>query len=49
MLERKGDIITKVGDNTKRNTIHPPIIKNVEVDSTIHTDEYRSYNGLNAL
>ena len=47
MLERDGDIIVKVVENVRRKTLHPLIEKNTEKGSTVHTDELRSYAGLN--
>lgn len=49
MLDRDGDIMTHVVPDTKRNTLHPLIVEHVEAGSTIHTDEYRSYRGLDKL
>lgn len=46
MLDRDGDVITKVVPDTKSNTLKPIISENVEMGSTVHTDEWRSYNGL---
>ena len=46
MLQRDGDIMMKVVPDVKKRTIQPLIEKNVEEGSTVHTDELRSYNGL---
>ncbi len=46
MLERDGDIMTKVVPNVRKKTLQPIIKKNVEKGSTVHTDELKSYNGL---
>jgi len=46
MLEKDGDIMTKVVPNVRRNTLQSIIEDNVEKGSEIHTDELRSYNGL---
>lgn len=46
MMERDGDVMTKVIPNTKRATIHAAITENVEAGSEIHTDEMASYRGL---
>lgn len=46
MLDRDGDVMTKVVPNVQAQTLHPIIADSVEIDSTIHTDELRSYNGL---
>jgi transposase len=48
MLDRDGDVMTKVVPDVKRDTLQPIIIANVEAGSTVHTDELRSYNGLAA-
>ena len=46
MLERNGDIMTKVVPNVKKKTLHPIIEQNVTAGSTVHTDELNSYKGL---
>ena len=46
MLERGGDVMAKVIPNVKKRTLHPIVAENVEPGSTIHTDELRSYWGL---
>lgn len=46
MLDRDGDVITKVVPDTTMYTLHNLIEENVGKGSTIHTDEYRSYNKL---
>lgn len=46
MLQRDGDVITKVIPNIRRNTLHPIIKKYVAPGSTINTDELASYRGL---
>ena len=46
MLDRDGDVMTKVVPNVKKNTLQPIIKENVKSGSTIHTDELRSYKGL---
>lgn len=43
MVERGGDIITKVIPDRKRSTVQPLIIRNVAKGSTIHTDEHTGY------
>lgn len=48
MMEKDGDVMTKVVPNVKRGTLQPIIAENVEAGSVIHTDELRSYNGLAA-
>ena len=46
MLDRDGDVMTKIVPDTTMHTLHTIIEANVEKGSTIHTDEYRSYNTL---
>ena len=46
MMERDGDVMTKVVPNVRKKTLQPIIKENVETGSTIHTDELKSYNGL---
>ena len=46
MIERGGDVMTKVVPNVKRRTLEPIIRENVEPGSMIHTDELRSYLSL---
>lgn len=46
MLERDGDIMTKVVPNVRRATLHPIIEENVKQGSEIHTDELLSYKGI---
>ncbi len=46
LLERTGEIMTKVVPNVRRHTLQPVITENVKPGSTVHTDELRSYNGL---
>ena len=46
MLERDGDVMTKVVPNVRKKTLQPIIKENVEAGSTVHTDELKSYNGL---
>ena len=43
MLERGGELITRVVPNVRRSTLWPEICTNVLPGSTIHTDELRSY------
>ncbi len=49
MLERDGDIMMKVVPNVKKHTLQPIISENVKTGSTVHTDELRSYSGLNKV
>lgn len=43
MMQRDGDVITKVVPNVRRATLHPIIAENVAEGSQIHTDELASY------
>lgn len=47
MMEKSGDVMTKIVDNVKAKTLQPIIEDNVEKGSEIQTDELRSYKGLN--
>ena len=49
MLDRDGGVMTKVVQNTKGKTLKGLIAENVEEGSTIHSDEYRPYNGLDQM
>ena len=46
MLERDGDVMANVVPNVQKKTLQPIIKENVAENSTIHTDELKSYNGL---
>ena len=46
MLDRDGDVMTKVVPNVKKRTLQPIIQANVKAGSTVHSDELRSYKGL---
>ena len=46
MLERDGDVMTKVVPNVRKKTLQPIIKENVEAGSMVHTDELKSYGGL---
>jgi transposase-like protein len=46
MLQRDGQVMTKVVPNVGKKTLQPIIEANVEQGSTVHTDELRSYKGL---
>jgi hypothetical protein len=43
MIERDGDVVTKVVPNVRKGTVEPIIEANVEKGSTVHTDELASY------
>jgi|SRR3990167_1920143 len=46
MMERDGDVMTKVVPNVRRATLQPIINENIEKGSEVHTDELRSYSRL---
>lgn len=46
ILERGGKIVTKVVENTKKNTLQSEIREHVLAGSAIFTDSLQSYNGL---
>ena len=46
MLERGGDVMTKVVPNVRKKTLQSIIKENVVKSSTVHTDELKSYSGL---
>ena len=46
MLERDGDVMATVVPNVRKKTLQPIIKENVVKDSTVHTDELKSYSGL---
>ena len=46
LLERHGEVRTQVVSNTRRGTLQPEVKKHVEAGSTVYTDEFSSYNGL---
>lgn len=46
MLERGGDVITKIIPNVKKSTILPVVAENVEQGGTVHTDYLGSYVSL---
>ena len=46
MMQRKGQVMTKVVPDCKRKTLQPIIEENVLDGSTVHTDELTSYKGL---
>ncbi len=49
MMQRDGDVMTKVVPNVRRNSLQPHIEANVEKGSEINTDELRSYTGLDGI
>jgi len=46
MVERGGDVMTRVVPNAQRKTLIPHIVANVEKGSTISTDEWHPYKAL---
>ena len=46
MMERDGDVMTKVVPNVRKKTLQPIIKANIEKGSAVHTDELKSYGGL---
>jgi transposase len=46
MLQRGGQVMTKVVPDCKIKTLHPIIEENVQKGSTTHTDEFITYNSL---
>lgn len=47
MVQRGGDIITRVVPNTRSKTLHPHIAEHIIKGSTVSTDQYRVYRSLN--
>lgn len=48
LLERSGEVRTKVVPNTRRKTLQNEVRQHVEVGSELFTDALQSYNGLEA-
>ncbi len=46
MMQRDGDVMTRVVPNAKTKSIQPHILENVTTDSTIHSDEWHAYKKL---
>lgn len=46
MLQRNGEVMTKVVPNSKRKTLQPLIKENIENGSTVNTDEWLAYRNL---
>ncbi len=46
LLERHGEVRTKIVPDTKRRTLQVEVRENVEPGSEVHTDALRSYRGL---
>lgn len=49
MRERGGRTIAKPVSGTDTQSLHRAIHENIEVGSTLHTDEHGGYNGLNGI
>jgi transposase len=49
MLEREGDVMTRIVENVRRATLEPHITENVRKGSTVSTDELKSYAKLARL
>lgn len=49
ILERGGQIIARVVENTKMESLHPIILANVELGTNIMTDEYHAYRSLGSV
>ena len=49
MRERQGRVIASTLDGTDRDHIHRAVFSNVEPGAVLHTDDHRSYTGLNGL
>src|SRR5207237_10479577 len=43
MLERQGNVMTRIVENVRRATLEPHILANVKKGSTVSTDELKSY------
>jgi transposase-like protein len=48
LLERHGEVRTKIVPDTKSRTLKVEIKENVEPGSEVHTDTFQSYQGLDA-
>jgi transposase len=46
MVERDGEVITKVVPDARKRTFQPIIEAGVEKGSTVYSDEFHSYDGL---
>ena len=47
--ERDGRVVAKVVDRTDRETLQSEVLRSVAAGSTVCTDEYASYVGLDAV
>jgi hypothetical protein len=46
MLEREGNLICQVVQNTRQETIEPIVISNIKQGSDVYTDEWLAYKDL---
>ena len=49
MLERKGDVVTRVVQDVRKATLEAHMLENIKRGSEISTDELKSYRGLAGL
>jgi transposase-like protein len=49
IVERGGNVVAKLVEDRKRETLQPIIIKNVKEFARVITDEYYAYGGLNEM
>ncbi len=49
MLERNGNVMTKVVSDRRSGTLMPIVKANVKLHSTVHTDEHKGYGGLGTI
>ncbi len=46
MIQRSGEVVIKILENVKQETVKPLILKTVYARTQIYTDEYKIYNRL---
>ncbi len=46
MLEREGNVIAKVVEDTKKRTLEPIVMQNIQEGAQVMTDEWAGYTGL---
>lgn len=49
MVERDGDVVARVVENTQDATLVPQIVQNIEKGSTVSTDEWSAYKKLGKM
>lgn len=49
MVERNGKLVSHIIEDAKSSTLTPSILKVVDKDSTIYTDEWKGYSGIDKL